>query len=158
MRRGLCVLQKLKSLPSNTDIQVGDWKPPASAPSHLLTREFSYIKPLSAPVGPKSAKCVVVESSEIVDFDSLIVVLTVTRTPDVPSGGSFSVKTRTCITWARHNSCRVQVFTTVDWIKSSFLKGELADNVANQADSLQASSRPRRLKGRNHIIKSSQPR
>jgi len=106
------------------DIQLGDWKPPASAPAHLLTREFSYIKPINAPVGPKQLRCLVCDVSEIVDFDNYVVVLSITRTPDAPSGGSFSTKTKTCITWAKNNTCRVQVFTMVEWTKSSFLKGK----------------------------------
>lgn len=95
-------------------------------------RDFSYIKPISAPVGPKQLKCYVSEFSEIVDFDAYVVVLTVTRTPDAPSGNSFSTKTRTCMTWAKNNQCRVQVFSTIEWTKSSFLKGTPLSTVGDQ--------------------------
>lgn len=50
--------------------------------------------------------------------------LTTTRTPDVPSGGSFSVKTRTCITFASAISSRVVVSTEVKWTGRSLLKGD----------------------------------
>jgi hypothetical protein len=50
--------------------------------------------------------------------------LTTTKTPDVPSGGVFSVKTKTCLTWAGGSSTKVLVTTQVDWTGKSWVKGE----------------------------------
>ncbi|KAM0788113.1 hypothetical protein ACM66B_001280 [Microbotryomycetes sp. NB124-2] len=105
-----------------TEIELGDWAPQASG-SNLLGRSVSYIKPLTAPIGPKQTKCVITDENAHVDFDDYVCVITTTRTPDVPSGTAFAVKTRTSMTWARNNSCRVRVTTGVEWSKSSFIKG-----------------------------------
>lgn len=109
----------------NTELQIGDWAPQKTG-SHLLTRSYNYIKPLSAPVGPKSAKCILVDENLHVDFDNFVVTLTTTRTPEVPSGGSFAVKTKTCFMWAKNNSTRVLVTSAVEWTGRSFLKSEHA--------------------------------
>ncbi|BGP23465.1 hypothetical protein JCM10295v2_002361 [Rhodotorula toruloides] len=105
-----------------TEIQIGDWAPQASG-SNLLARSMSYIKPLNGSIGPKSTKCLITDESAHVDFDDYVCVVTTTRTPDVPSGSAFAVKTRTSMTWAKNNHCRVVVTTGVEWSKSSFIKG-----------------------------------
>ncbi|KAK4048573.1 hypothetical protein OIO90_005743 [Microbotryomycetes sp. JL221] len=105
-----------------TEIEMSDWAPQASG-SNLLARSISYIKPLTAPIGPKQTKCVILDENAHVDFDDFVCVITTTRTPDVPSGTAFAVKTRTSMTWAKNNSCRVRVTTGVEWSKSSFIKG-----------------------------------
>lgn len=104
------------------EIEIGEWKP---SDKQLLERTVTYIKPLNGSIGPKSMKCYITDANENVDFDDYISVLTTTRTPDAPSGNAFAIKTRTCFTWAPNNCCRVQVTTTVEWTKSSFLKGTL---------------------------------
>ncbi|GAA5821279.1 hypothetical protein JCM11251_004550 [Rhodosporidiobolus azoricus] len=105
-----------------TELQISDWAPQASG-SNLLARSMSYIKPLNASIGPKSTKCLITDESAHVDFDDYVCVVTTTKTPDVPSGSAFAVKTRTSMTWARGNGCRVVVTTGVEWYKSSFIKG-----------------------------------
>lgn len=60
------------------------------------------------------------------DFDDYVSMVTTTRNPDVPSGGVFSVKTRTCLSWASAGSTRVLVTTEVQWTGRSFIKGEFA--------------------------------
>ncbi|GAA5925373.1 hypothetical protein JCM3775_001395 [Rhodotorula graminis] len=104
------------------EIQIGDWAPQASG-SNLLARSMSYIKPLNGSIGPRQTKCLITDESAHVDFDDFVCVVTTTRTPDVPSGSAFSVKTRTSMTWAKGNLCRVVVTTGVEWTKSSFIKG-----------------------------------
>ncbi|KAH8915757.1 hypothetical protein BT69DRAFT_850130 [Atractiella rhizophila] len=104
------------------DLEISDWAPEKTG-SHLLARSMSYVKPLNAPVGPKSTKCHIKDETLYVDFDDYVSVLTVTKTPDVPSGKSFSVETRTCMMWARNQGCRVIVTTSVKWTGSSFIKG-----------------------------------
>lgn len=85
---------------------------------------MSYIKPLPGGFGPKQTKCELQDETVHVDFDNYVSMVTTTRTPDVPSGGSFSVKTRTCLMWAGASSTRVLVTCQVDWTGRSFIKGQ----------------------------------
>ncbi|CAO1623550.1 unnamed protein product [Parajaminaea phylloscopi] len=102
------------------DLEVGPWKGDEGS----QTRDFSYIKPLSGGFGPKQTKCVIVDEEQHVDFDNYVTVLTTTRTPDVPSGGSFSVKTRTCLTWKGNgNFTKVYVTCATEWTARSMLRG-----------------------------------
>lgn len=104
------------------DLQISDWAPEKSG-SHLLARSMSYIKPLGGGFGPKQTKCLLVDENVHVEFDEYVSVMTTTRTPDVPSGSAFSVKTQSCFMWSKHNGCRVLVTTSVEWTKGSLLKG-----------------------------------
>lgn len=103
------------------DIQMSDWQPTAPG-SNLLSRNMSYIKPLNASLGPKSTKCEIRDEMVHNDPEEYIATVTTTRTPDVPSGGVFSVKTRTCVTWASSVSTRLLVTTQVDWTGRSFIR------------------------------------
>ena len=76
-------------------------------------------------MGPKTTKCEIQDQMEHVNLDDYISTLTTTRTPDVPSGGVFSVKTRTCIMWAGPLSTKVIVTTQVDWTGRSYIRGAL---------------------------------
>ena len=93
------------------------------ADQNCLARNMSYIKRLGGSIGPRSTKCEIRDETLHCDFDDYIVTDTTTRTPDVPSGGVFSVKTRTCITWASSASSRVVVTSQVEWTGRSFIKG-----------------------------------
>ncbi|KAF9535637.1 hypothetical protein CPB83DRAFT_24650 [Crepidotus variabilis] len=104
------------------DIQMSDWAP-LSPGSKLLTRNMSYIKPLAGSLGPKQTKCEIKDETDHMDFDDYVSTVTTTRTPDVPSGGVFSVKTRTCVMWASPVSSKVVVTTQVEWTGRSFIKG-----------------------------------
>lgn len=84
---------------------------------------MSYIKPLSASIGPKQTKCELTDEMIHLDYNDYVSMLTTTRTPDVPSGGVFAVKTRTCLMWASRTSTRIVVTTTVEWTGRSFIKG-----------------------------------
>ncbi|KAA1105846.1 hypothetical protein PGT21_021923 [Puccinia graminis f. sp. tritici] len=104
-----------------TEIEVGDWttSPEAQYPS----RSVSYIRPVNAPVGPKTIKCLVSDEHRALDFDKYVSVLSTARTPDAPAGGSFCVRTLTCITWGPNNSSRWLVTAAVEWTKvNRFLK------------------------------------
>jgi len=101
---------------------MSDWSP-VTAGSKLLTRTMSYIKPLNGSLGPKQTKCEITDETVHVDVDEYISTIATTRTPDVPSGGVFSVKTRTCVMWASPVSSRVMVTTQVEWTGRSFIKG-----------------------------------
>lgn len=85
---------------------------------------MSYIKPLAGSLGPKQTKCEIRDEMAHVDFEEYITTMTTTRTPDVPSGGVFSVKTRTCVMWASPVSSKVIVSSQVEWTGRSFIKGE----------------------------------
>ena len=85
---------------------------------------MSYIKPLTASIGPKSTRCELRDEMVSCDFEDYVCMVTTTRTPEVPSGSVFSVKTRTCITWASSVSSRVIVTTQVEWTGRSFIKGQ----------------------------------
>lgn len=87
---------------------------------------MSYIKRLGGSIGPKQTKCEIRDETLHCDFDEYVTMLTTTRTPDVPSGGVFSVKTRTCITWASSASSRIVVTSQVEWTGRSFIKGACA--------------------------------
>lgn len=104
------------------DIEYSDWRP-ISPSSPNLTRSLSYTKPLNGSIGPKQTTCHITDSREHFDPDQYIVMITTTRTPDVPSGGVFSVKTRTCFTWAGPESTKVLVTTAVEWTGKSWIKG-----------------------------------
>ncbi|KAG8854851.1 hypothetical protein FRB91_003013 [Serendipita sp. 411] len=104
------------------DIQTSDWQP-SPENQHLLSRNMSYIKPLSGGFGPKQTKCELRDENQHVDFNDYASTITTTRTPEVPSGGVFSVKTRTCIMWAGNSSTKVMVTFTVEWTGKSFIKG-----------------------------------
>lgn len=93
------------------------------------TRTWTYIKPLYASLGPKQTKCIVTESLESVDFEKSITLILSTRTPEVPSGTLFTVKTRYCFTWAENNATRIQVNYTTEWTGKSWIKGPIEKNV-----------------------------
>ncbi|KAI0299858.1 hypothetical protein BC826DRAFT_715835 [Russula brevipes] len=112
LRRFMRENQKLE------DIQISDWAPTPGAPIYLA-RNVSYTKPLNGGVGPRSTKCEVRDEIMLSDFDDCITTVTTTRTPDVPSGGAFSVKTRTCVTWASGTASRVVVTSQVEWTGQS---------------------------------------
>ncbi|TFY58999.1 hypothetical protein EVJ58_g6057 [Rhodofomes roseus] len=103
------------------DLQISDWIPVAEG-SQLLYRQMSYTKPLNGSIGPKSTKCELRDEIVNFDFDDYVTMLTTTRTPDVPSGGVFSVKTKTCLTWASAVSTKIVVTTQVEWTGRSFIK------------------------------------
>ncbi len=105
-----------------SDIPISDWMPLPDHPN-LLARNMSYIKPLTGSIGPKQTKCELRDETAHCDFEEYVVMLTTTRTPDVPSGGVLAVKTRTCITWASSISTKILVATEVEWSGRSFIKG-----------------------------------
>ncbi|KAF8435687.1 GRAM domain-containing protein [Boletus edulis BED1] len=104
------------------DVQISDWAP-VDQTSKLLQRNMSYIKPLNNSVGPRQTKCEIHDEAVHCDFDDSMVMVTSTKTPDVPSGGVFVVRTRTCLMWASSISTRVIVTTQVEWTGRSFIKG-----------------------------------
>jgi VAD1 Analog of StAR-related lipid transfer domain len=101
---------------------MSDWAPTAPG-SKLLFRNMSYIKPLNGSLGPKQTKCEIRDEMVHCDFEDYVSTVTTTRTQDVPSGGVFAVKTRTCIMFASAVSTKIVVTTQVEWTGRSFIKG-----------------------------------
>ena len=87
-------------------------------------RTYSYIKPITAPIGPKQTKCIITETLESLDLEKAVSVTVVTQTPDVPSGNVFSVRTKYCLTWTEGNATRLFTNCIIDWTGKSWLKGE----------------------------------
>ncbi|EDO18649.1 hypothetical protein Kpol_1055p5 [Vanderwaltozyma polyspora DSM 70294] len=89
------------------------------------SREYSYVKPLTAALGPKQTKCIITEKIEHMDLNDHILVRQITRTPDVPSGGSFTVHSRVYLSWGQNNSTNMTVVTNVIWTGKSLIKGAI---------------------------------
>ncbi|KAF8336291.1 uncharacterized protein EI90DRAFT_3045175 [Cantharellus anzutake] len=104
-----------------TDIQSSEWSPQSTG-SHLLSRTMTYTKPLNNNLGPKSTKCEITNEFLYADPNDYYTTLTTARTPGVPSGNVFSVKTRTCLMWAGSCSTNVIVTSMVEWTGRSFIK------------------------------------
>ncbi|KAI8371250.1 GRAM domain-containing protein [Choanephora cucurbitarum] len=111
----------LTEIEKSTDVCIGEWKEQEG----ITCRESSYVKYLGGAIGPKTTKCYLTEEMLHVDTGNYISQLTTTRTPDVPSGGSFSVKTRTCLSWSGQGQVRVLVTVLVEFTKSSWLKSTI---------------------------------
>ena len=88
-------------------------------------REYQYTKPLGGSVGPSSAVCYISDEELAKDAEKAFEVQTVTKTPDVPSGGSFEIQTKTCLTWAggAKGGVRMVVTTECVWSGRSMIKG-----------------------------------
>ena len=106
-----------------TDCKIGPWQ---SGGRGKRKRDTSYVKPLSGSVGPSSAACYIEDHEMKADPDQAYEILTVTKTPDVPSGRSFHVETLTCLSWARapKGGCHMHVTTECIWSGRSVIKGK----------------------------------
>lgn len=107
-----------------TDFHPGSWTPGTTPGTEK--RQYSYVKPLSGSVGPSSTTCHITDEIVATDPEKAFEIFTVTKTPDVPSGGSFEVQTKTCLTWAggAKGGCRMVASTSVIWSGRSMLKGQ----------------------------------
>ena len=105
-----------------TELHLDDAKKALSEENR--TRNFSYIKPLYASIGPKSTKCVVTDTLDSLDFEKAVCVTQSTQTPDVPSGNVFITKTHFCFMWAPGNATRIIINFTIEWTGKSWLKGK----------------------------------
>ncbi|AJV24891.1 BMC_2a_G0016820.mRNA.1.CDS.1 [Saccharomyces cerevisiae] len=99
--------------------------------STTLKREYSYEKALHFPAGPKSTTCYVAEVIKRKDPDTYYEVISSIRTPNVPSGGSFSTKTRYLIRWNDEITCLLRVSFWVEWTGSSWIKGMVENGCKN---------------------------
>ncbi|KAI7884709.1 hypothetical protein K492DRAFT_142647 [Lichtheimia hyalospora FSU 10163] len=147
-----CTLQTLYSLlyegsfmksflqdQKNTDIDMGEWQ--TGQGSIDFTRDVSYTKPLYGAIGPKSTRCLLKEEIYHKDLDDYVTEITTTQTPDVPSGGSFSIKTKTCLTWSDNDQTHMLVTVLVDFTKSSWIKSTIESaSISGQEDFYKALS------------------
>ncbi|OAQ30543.1 hypothetical protein K457DRAFT_433022 [Linnemannia elongata AG-77] len=109
------------------DVQEEAWKDAGDGTSTKVTK---YTKWLGMPIGPKTTKAILTDVCEYKNFDDHVSTVTTTSTPDVPSGGSFTTKCRTCITWAGPNQVLVVVTGAVEFTKSSWIKGQIEKGAA----------------------------
>ncbi|KAE8149993.1 hypothetical protein BDV25DRAFT_118824 [Aspergillus avenaceus] len=89
------------------------------------SRQYSYIKPLNAPIGPKQTKCISTENLDFLDLEKAVLVTVSTQTPDVPSGNVFCTKTKYLFTWAPNNQTHFLMTCTIEWSGKSWLKGPI---------------------------------
>ena len=95
-----------------------------STDQNCFAYNMSYIKQMNhGSIGPKLTRCEIHNETLHCDFDDYVMMLTTTRTLDIPSGGVFSIKTRTCLMWASRASSRIIVTSQVEWTGRSFIKG-----------------------------------
>ncbi|KAL5114881.1 hypothetical protein ACEQ8H_007199 [Pleosporales sp. CAS-2024a] len=107
----------------STDLQMEDDK--KGLGEDKKSSNYSYIKPLYAPVGPRQTKCNITMTLEQYDMEKAATVLCSTGTPDVPSGSVFLTKTRYCLMWGPNNSTRLIMTCAVEWSGKSWLKGPI---------------------------------
>ncbi|CAO3648530.1 unnamed protein product [Cunninghamella echinulata] len=112
----------LIDIEKNTDVVIGSWCKGDNVP---FSREMSYTKYLGGSIGPKTTKCLLKEELTHLDFKNSITQQITCHTPDVPSGNSFCVKTRVCISWASQGCVRMLVTVQVPFSRSSWLKSTI---------------------------------
>lgn len=88
-------------------------------------RVYEYIKPLGGPVGPKQTRCLCTDTIEHWDPEGHLTIVTSTQTPDVPSGGVFTTKTRYTIWWGENNATQVMLSYLIEWTGKSWFKGPI---------------------------------
>ncbi|CAI4035006.1 hypothetical protein SMKI_12G1430 [Saccharomyces mikatae IFO 1815] len=123
-------LNFLKTQDSSNISHVGTFEKVNKDGQHY--REFQYTKQLHFPVGPKSTNCQVTEILLHCDWERYINVLSITRTPNVPSGTSFSTRTRYMFRWDdQGQGCILKISFWVDWNASSWIKPMVESNCKN---------------------------
>ncbi|KAJ9114016.1 hypothetical protein QFC22_005836 [Naganishia vaughanmartiniae] len=117
-----------KLLYHNDDFLQGIWKEQGfkdiqMQPWSDKKRDFSFARPVAS-IGSTTCK----NSEKIVHpegQDEWFCVEGVTSTPGVPSGKSFSTKSKTVFTWAEGGGTKMHVTYQVEWTGKSLLKGTI---------------------------------
>ncbi|QLL33359.1 hypothetical protein HG536_0E02700 [Torulaspora globosa] len=103
-------------------------------------REYDYTKPLPGGFGPSKTKCKITERLEEYDLEKCVKAVQISKTPDVPSGNSFSVKTTFLLSWAENSCTNLAVYVSIDWTSKSWIKGAVEkgtfDGVTESTDIL----------------------
>ncbi|KAL1841990.1 hypothetical protein VTJ49DRAFT_6233 [Mycothermus thermophilus] len=110
------------------DLQMDDKR---GLTDEVRSRNYTYVKPLSASIGPKQTKCIVTEQLEQLDLEKAVSIVVSTQNPDVPSGNIFIVKTKYCLTWAENNGTRIQVNNVIEWSGKSWIKSAIERGVSD---------------------------
>ncbi|KAI9502521.1 hypothetical protein BX070DRAFT_226305 [Coemansia spiralis] len=115
----------------NSDVKTEGWVPDP-ADDGLKMCIYSYEKALGFSIGPKSTTVEDTFRITMMDFDKAVIVEQVVKTPNVPSGTSFFVKIRHCLTWAAGPAnnppggwSQYKMTFEVEWIKSSWIKNAI---------------------------------
>ncbi|CAI2179135.1 14698_t:CDS:2 [Funneliformis geosporum] len=123
------IAEFLTDLEKTDDTNFGEW----TEYDGKLVRQASYTKRLNKAIiniGPKTTKFYVKDEVLHRDFEKYVSIMTSTKTPDVPSGSEFTIKTRTCIMMTATNKTRVIVTCTFEFSKPTWLKASLEDQIA----------------------------
>lgn len=120
---GVCIKKFLEEQESG-DIQYEDDRKGMN--ETVRSFSYSYIKKLTASIGPRQTKCLVNQSLDAFDLEKAVSVTCSTQTPDVPSGNVFVTKTRYCLMWGPGNSTRILMSSGVEWSGKSWFKGKLS--------------------------------
>lgn len=89
------------------------------------SREYFYYKPLHFGFGPSKTKCLIVDKVIKYDLEDYVQVFQESKTPDVPSGNSFTIRTNTILTWDANNTTKVTTYFLAEWSSKSWLKGAI---------------------------------
>ncbi|KAG0666015.1 hypothetical protein C6P44_004184 [Monosporozyma unispora] len=89
------------------------------------TRDYFYFKPLHFGFGPNKTKCLIVDKVLNYDLENYVQVIQESKTPDVPSGNSFTIRTNTILTWDVNNSTKVTTYFLCEWTSKSWLKSAI---------------------------------
>lgn len=95
------------------------------------SRKYSYEKALDFSMGPKSTTCFIEETILQKNYKKEIVVVNTTKTPNVPSGGSFETKTRFMFRWASETRCILKISFWLNWTGTSWIKGVIESSCKN---------------------------
>ncbi|WWC69066.1 uncharacterized protein I206_103002 [Kwoniella pini CBS 10737] len=113
-----------------TELKISEWE--GSGDEGNQRRTLNYIMHMNNSIGPKSSSCNGSETIAIADPQKSYEIVSETQTPDIPSGKSFTIRTRTCLTHDSLNNkqaTRIHCTTQVDWSSSSLLKGTITPAV-----------------------------
>ncbi|KAJ2307820.1 hypothetical protein IWW51_001224 [Coemansia sp. RSA 2702] len=123
----------------NSDVRTEGWVPdPSDAAREMCI--YTYEKPLGFSIGPKSTTVEDTFRIALRDFERAVVVEQVVKTPNVPSGTTFFVKIRHCLSWTSgpgrqppggwtHYRMTFEVeWTKTSWFKNAIEKGSADSN------------------------------
>jgi len=113
-----------------TDVDVSDW----AEQDGRKERKMTYVMHMNNRIGPKKSDCNGSERIEVEDPEKAYEIVSETQTPDIPSGKSFKIRTRTCLshTGAQNDTTpatRLYCTTQCDWSASSMLKSTITPAV-----------------------------
>lgn len=85
-------------------------------------RQYTYTKPISGAIGPSKTSCHITETLAHYDLSEYVKAIQISKTPDVPSGSSFYVKTSFFLSWAPNDATKLTVLASVEWTGKSWVK------------------------------------